>query len=178
MLRASLPAPLMTRILFVMAMLVSTVAFRGIAAAHASAVLLDSAARCPAHLKPGGSHAKECRYSRFGNAETGRFDIPAGQWGLAWSYRCAKRTSTFYAVVHMPGFDGVMPMSSVYRRGVRGRGYFMETHNWQDTYYAVPKIWRSPIDIAVKSTCSWHIRVVRGGKSVVAKHVPPIPSLR
>lgn len=148
---------------------------------HAAAppVLLDAQGACPPDPAVAAAHtghlpAAVCRLSKFGNVETGEFVIPRGPWGLTWSYRCS-RPMDFVVEVHLPSLDGVLPATSVYQHGRSGRGFQMETDNWQMTLFSVPTRWQNPQDLVVNSTCAWHVLVVKGDRATVADHVPDIP---
>jgi hypothetical protein len=143
------------------------------ASAPSSPILVDASGKCP---KEGLGDPRICWKSKFGNAESGDFHIPEHDpWGIAWSYHCTK-PGDFWVVVHLPGMDGFIPPTGIFRHGRRGRGYKMETNNWQASREALSNpYWWSPQNLVINSACSWHVRAVKGSASVVARYVPPIP---
>jgi len=143
------------------------------ASATSSPILVDGSGKCP---KEGLGDPRVCWKSKFGNGETGDFHIPEHDpWGITWSYHC-KKPADFYVVVHLPGMDGFIPPTGIFRHGLHGRGYKMETNNWQATREALSNpYWWSPQNLVIDSICSWHVRVVEGSAAVVARYVPAIP---
>jgi hypothetical protein len=141
--------------------------------APSSPVLVDGSGKCP---KEGLGDPRMCWKSKFGNAETGTFHIPEHDpWGITWSYHC-KKPGDFYVVVHLPGMDGFIPPTGIFRHGRRGRGYKMETNNWQATREGLSNpYWWSPQNLVIDSICSWHVRVVEGSAGLVTQYVPAIP---
>lgn len=143
----------------------------------APVVLVDAHGKCPANPS---TFSSLCRRTKWGNAVTDDFHIPGTShtafrpWGIAWSFRCGRRGS-LYAVVHLPMLDGIMPLTAVVPSGRSGRGYKMETHNWQPSWDSVPPQWRSPQNLALDTTCSFHVRVVVGNESIVRRYVPALP---
>lgn len=136
-------------------------------------VFVDAQGTCP--LRGSAHVASVCRITKIGNAVAGLFDWPYRPWGVAYAFNCGPKPGDFYLVVGLPNLDGMMPETGFDRRGRTGRGHYMETGRGDQTLHNLPAVYRSPLNLEIASTCTWHVRAVLGASHLVAGYVPPVP---
>jgi hypothetical protein len=146
-----------------------------VASAPPSPVLVDAVGRCGALPTSHAHWNATCRQAKGANAVTDTFIMPRGPWGIAFAFHC-RGVGDFSVVVGLPGLDGNLPTTAIFRHRHQGAWFKMETgKGWQELN-SVPIQWRSPQNLQIRSTCAWHVRAVRGGRAVVHRYIPPIPA--
>ncbi|MGH2447407.1 MAG: hypothetical protein ACRDFS_02210 [Chloroflexota bacterium] len=128
--------------------------------------------RCPLTSSTAGI-AEVCGLRFNFNANAGIFHVRKSRWGIAYAFNCGRKPRDFYLQVAYANNDGGFGESSIVRHGRLGRGVKMETL----TDHIAPGLpaYDHAEEIELETSCSWHVRAVRGSKAEVKAKIPPAP---
>lgn len=147
---------------------------------HAATILAQAEGICPTGEVYSARHP-ECRTAHAWNATTAMFNTPHRQWGVAYAFNCGSHPGDFSFVERLLGMDH-MVVAGPFRHARKGSGMFMVSRkSMLDLFKAVPP--QSKIDgelmaVNIASTCTWHVKAIRGSRQAVASAVPPVPAMK